>query len=95
MHKKLFDHIDISPQNINIPDGTIHKSAIFESCRRYETKIQEYGGLDFQLLGIGRTGHIGFNEPGSDENSLTRLINLDKVTRSDAASDFQGIDNVP
>lgn len=95
MHKKLFDHIDISPQNINIPDGTISKSSILESCRRYEEKIQQYGGLDFQLLGIGRTGHIGFNEPGSDENSLTRLINLDKITRSDAASDFQGIDNVP
>ena len=95
MHEHLFDHIDIFPENIYIPDGTISKDNIYQYCIDYELKIREYGGLDFQLLGIGRTGHIGFNEPGSHLNSGTRSISLDHLTRSDAASSFQGIDNVP
>ena len=64
-------------------------------CLGYENKIASLGGIDIQLLGIGRTGHIGFNEPGSSEKSLTRLITLDQVTRVDAASDFFGEENVP
>lgn len=95
MHEHLFDHIDIPPENINIPDGTISKSEVHEYCGQYETKVERVGGIDIQILGIGRTGHIGFNEPGSSKTSSTRLITLDRVTRADAAGDFFGEENVP
>ncbi|WP_276380967.1 glucosamine-6-phosphate deaminase [Flavobacterium sp. H4147] len=95
MHEHLFNHVDIQPQNINIPDGSISNEDLQQYCIDYEMKIKAYGGLDFQLLGIGRTGHIGFNEPGSHVNSGTRSITLDHLTRVDAASSFLGIDNVP
>ena len=95
MHQHLFDHIDINPENINIPNGTVSADELHQYCIDYDLKIKEYGGLDFQLLGIGRTGHIGFNEPGSHYNSGTRSITLDHITRVDAAPSFLGIDNVP
>lgn len=95
MNEHLFDHIDIPKQNVHIPNGTVPKESIAEYCKNYEKQIEELGGIDMQILGIGRTGHIGFNEPGSGENSLTRLITLDQKTRLDAASDFFGEENVP
>ncbi|MDB4673621.1 glucosamine-6-phosphate deaminase [Verrucomicrobiales bacterium] len=95
MRDQLFDHIDIPAENINVPDGTVGMEAVFEYCESYEQAIRDAGGLDFQILGIGRTGHIGFNEPGSAEDSRTRLIALDRITRADAAPDFLGINNVP
>ena len=95
MHQHLFNHIDINPENINIPSGTVTAEELHQYCIDYDLKIKEYGGLDFQLLGIGRTGHIGFNEPGSHYNSGTRSITLDHITRVDAAPSFLGIDNVP
>ena len=95
MHEHLFNHIDILPENINIPDGTVNSDDVYQYCIDYELKIKEAGGLDFQLLGIGRTGHIGFNEPGSHLNSGTRSITLDHITRVDAAPSFLGIENVP
>ncbi|MDC9724268.1 MAG: glucosamine-6-phosphate deaminase [Urechidicola sp.] len=95
MHQHLFDHIDINPENVNIPNGTVSTDELHQYCIDYDLKIKEYGGLDFQLLGIGRTGHIGFNEPGSHYNSGTRSITLDHITRVDAAPSFLGIDNVP
>ncbi|MEM6843941.1 MAG: glucosamine-6-phosphate deaminase [Bacteroidota bacterium] len=95
MHEHLFDEVDIPPENINIPDGTLPLESVYPACMAYEEKISQYGGLDFQLLGIGRTGHIGFNEPGSSNQSLTRLITLDHLTRVDASGDFHGIDKVP
>ncbi len=95
MHEQLFDYIDIKPENIHIPDGTISKDKILEYCNNYEKKIAKFGGIDLQLLGIGRTGHVGFNEPGSSADSTTRLINLDHITRVDAASDFYGEESVP
>ncbi|MDY8135139.1 glucosamine-6-phosphate deaminase [Aquimarina sp. 2201CG5-10] len=95
MHQHLFDHVDINPENVNIPDGTISLEEMDQYCIDYEMKIKQLGGLDFQLLGIGRTGHIGFNEPGSHPNSGTRIITLDHMTRSDASSDFNGLENVP
>ena len=95
MHQHLFDHVDILPDNIHIPDGQISMDEITQWCIDYEMKIKEMGGLDFQLLGIGRTGHVGFNEPGSHINSGTRIITLDYITRIDASSDFNGLDNVP
>ncbi|HEX9600024.1 MAG TPA: glucosamine-6-phosphate deaminase [Mariniflexile sp.] len=95
MHEHLFNHIDILPENINVPDGKVSSEDLQQYCIDYEMKIKSYGGLDFQLLGIGRTGHIGFNEPGSHINSGTRSITLDHVTRIDAAPSFLGIENVP
>jgi len=95
MAEHLFDHVDIKQENVNIPDGTLSAEEVWQHCRDYEKKIDSYDGLDLQLLGIGRTGHIGFNEPGSGKNSLTRLITLDRVTRMDAASDFFGEEAVP
>jgi glucosamine-6-phosphate deaminase len=95
MGEHLFNHIDIPKENINIPDGTLPKEKVAQYCIDYEKKIDSLGGIDIQILGIGRTGHIGFNEPGSTEKSLTRLVTLDQVTRIDAASDFFGEENVP
>ena len=95
MHEHLFNHVDILPENINIPKGTVNSEDLYQYCIDYDMKIKAVGGLDFQLLGIGRTGHIGFNEPGSHYNSGTRSITLDHVTRADAAPSFLGIDNVP
>ncbi len=95
MREHLFDHIDIDPQNAHVPDGTIPRDRVHEYCQQYERMIKEAGGLDYQILGIGRTGHVGFNEPGSPRDSRTRLITLDRVTRMDAASDFFGEWNVP
>ncbi len=95
MHQHLFDHIDINPENVHIPSGTVSLNDLQKYCINYDLKIKELGGLDFQLLGIGRTGHIGFNEPGSHFNSGTRSITLDHLTRADAAPSFLSIDNVP
>jgi glucosamine-6-phosphate deaminase len=95
MHQYLFDHIDILPENINIPVGNLDVESSIKFCIDYEEKIKSYGGIDFQLLGIGRTAHIGFNEPGSHFNSTTRIVTLDHLTRSDAAPSFLGIANVP
>jgi len=95
MREHLFDHIDILAKNINIPNGTVANEDLYQSCVDYEMKIKAAGGIDFQLLGIGRTGHIGFNEPGSHLNSGTRNIKLDHITRVDASSAFLGLENVP
>ena len=95
MNEHLFDHIDIKKENANIPDGAVTKEKIRAYCDNYEQKIIDSGGLDIQILGIGRTGHIGFNEPGSSMQSKTRLVRLDSVTKLDAASDFFGQENVP
>ncbi|MCY4780894.1 glucosamine-6-phosphate deaminase [Sphingobacterium sp. UT-1RO-CII-1] len=95
MKKNLFDHIDIPDDHINIPDGTLKEEDIPAYCENYEQKISSYGGIDIQLLGIGRTGHIGFNEPGSAPNSGTRLVILNDLTRRDASRAFGGKENVP
>lgn len=95
MHQHLFNHIDINFENINIPNGKVPQAELHQYCIDYDLKIKDYGGLDFQLLGIGRTGHVGFNEPGSHYNSGTRSITLDHLTRADAAQSFLGIENVP
>lgn len=95
MKEHLFDHIDIPPENAHVPDGTVAEANVSKFCDQYEKVIDEAGGIDLQLLGIGRTGHIGFNEPGSGRDSRTRLITLDQITRRDAASDFFGEGHVP
>lgn len=95
MKENLFDHIDIDMANVHIPDGTLALEMIPAYCLDYEKKITNMGGLDLQILGIGRTGHIGFNEPGSAPNSGTRLVTLDDMTRRDASRDFGSKENVP
>ena len=95
MNEKLFDNIDIPRDNINIPSGEWSEDEIWERCKEYEKKIKDCGGIDIQILGIGRSGHIGFNEPGSERSSRTRRVHLDRLTRKDAASDFFGEENVP
>jgi glucosamine-6-phosphate deaminase len=95
MWENLFDHIDIPRENVHIPAGDVPREQVEHFCAEYERQIREAGGIDFQILGIGKTGHIGFNEPGSGVESRTRLIALDTVTRRDASADFFGEDNVP
>ena len=95
MSQQLFDQVDIDPANIHLPEGSIPANFVPNFCEEYEQMIAEVGGIDFQLLGIGRTGHIAFNEPGSTEDSRTRLVNLDRITRQDAAKDFPNKDLVP
>jgi glucosamine-6-phosphate deaminase len=95
MHHHLFNHVDILPENVNIPSGTVAENEAQKFCSDYEAKIDALGGIDIQILGIGRTGHIGFNEPGSSFESLTRMVELNKVTIQDAAGDFGGEEKVP
>ena len=95
LKEMLIDHVDIDKQNVFTPDSTIAKDAIFEYCRLYEQRIESFGGLDIALLGIGRVGNIGFNEPGSRLNSTTRLILLDNDSRNEASKMFGSIENTP
>jgi glucosamine-6-phosphate deaminase len=95
MWENLFQHINIAPENVHIPSGSVPRDEVERYCQGYEAAIREAGGIDFQILGIGKTGHIGFNEPGSGIASRTRMIALDTITRRDASADFFGEDNVP
>jgi glucosamine-6-phosphate deaminase len=95
MFETFFNHVNVRRENIHIPDGSVTIDDVEDYCTVYEAAIQKAGGIDIQILGIGRTGHIGFNEPGSTKNSRTRLITLDSVTRRDAAAGFFGEENVP
>ncbi len=95
MQRHLFNHVDIDPANVHIPDGSLPKECIKEHCIEYEQMIEDAGGIDLQILGIGNNGHIGFNEPGSSIFSKTRLTNLDNNTRTANAREFQNIARVP
>lgn len=95
MYENFFQHVDIEPSNCFIPESNIEQKNVKAHCEKYEGLIESLGGLDFQLLGIGRNGHIGFNEPGSHINSHTRIITLDHITRSDAVYEFGSMNNVP
>jgi len=95
MDSVFFRHVNIPRENIHLLSGVVEESGIQAECERFEEAIERAGGIDLQLLGIGRTGHVGFNEPGSSSASRTRRIELDRVTRMDAASDFFGEENVP
>src|SRR3954470_22369022 len=95
MHRHLFNHIDIDPANIHVPNGELPKEQVKEHCIQYEQMIEDAGGIDLQILGIGNNGHIGFNEPGSSIFSKTRLTNLDNNTRIANSREFQNIAKVP
>jgi glucosamine-6-phosphate deaminase len=95
MWENLFAHVDVAPDHVHLPRGDLPREAVEAHCAEYEAAIRAAGGIDLQLLGIGKTGHIGFNEPGSGARSRTRLVTLDAITRRDAAADFFGEANVP
>src|SRR5438067_178270 len=95
MWENFFENVNIKRENVHIPDGTIGRDRLAEACAAYEQAIADAGGIDFQILGIGKTGDVGFNEPGSSAASRTRLVTLDTLTRKDAAADFFGEENVP
>ena len=95
MNSFLFSHVDIDPKNVHIPDGTIEKANIHSYADSYEKAIADAGGIDIQILGIGVNGHIGFNEPGSSRNSITRIAALDNGTRLANAYEFENISQVP
>src|SRR4051794_5657580 len=95
MWENLFSQVDIDPANVHLPPGDVSREAADDAADRYESEIRKAGGIDLQILGIGKTGHIGFNEPGSGSESRTRLVTLDAVTRRDAAADFFGEEYVP
>ena len=95
MKRHLFNHVDISANNIHIPNGALPKEDVKDHCAEYELMIEEAGGIDLQILGIGNNGHIGFNEPGSSRYSKTRLTNLDNNTRNANAREFDNISKVP
>ena len=95
LNEMLLNHVDIDKQNVYSPDGTIPKDNIFEYCRLYEQRIANLGGLDVAIIGIGRVGNIGFNEPGSRLNSTTRLILLDNDSRNEASKTFGSIESTP
>ncbi|TWT93889.1 6-phosphogluconolactonase [Stieleria varia] len=95
LRDSLTDLVDIAPANVHVPDGSIAREDVKQFCIDYEQRIVDAGGIDIQLLGVSKTGHIACNEPGSDRNSRTRMITLDRFTRMDAASDFFGAENVP
>jgi glucosamine-6-phosphate deaminase len=95
MHRLFFNHIDIDPKNIHIPNGSLPKDQIKQHCAAYEKALDDVGGIDLQILGIGNNGHIGFNEPGSSIYSKTRLINLENSTRLANAYEFANLSDVP
>jgi len=95
MHRNFFDHIDIPAANIHLPSSRVAADDLVAHCIAYEEAIRAAGGIDYQILGIGRTGHIGFNEPGSPIDSITRRVHLDEITRQDAAPAFGGLEQVP
>jgi len=95
MQRTFFDHVNIPPGNIHFLSSEIAAQGIPLQCAGYEMEILSAGGVDFQVLGIGRNGHIGFNEPGTASDTRTHRVELDELTRRDAAAAFGGIENVP
>ncbi len=94
MWENLFKHINVNPSNVHIPDGTVPDVEAY--CQWYEERIKKFGGIDLQILGIGRDGHIGFNEPGSSLGSRTRIKTLARETLEDNARFFDGdVNKVP
>jgi len=93
MHENLLKHVNIEPQNIHIPSGTTSNYAAF--CEWFEERIEECGGIDIQILGIGADGHIAFNEPGSSLGSRTRIKTLSRQTIDDNARFFEKRQDVP
>ncbi len=95
MREMLFDHVNVSSRNVHFLDGLVSIDCIADHCRDFERAIETAGGIDLLLLGVGRNGHIAFNEPGSSRDTRTRVVDLDEATRTDAAATFGGLEHVP
>lgn len=95
LKETLLDHVDIDPKNIYSPDGFMPKDAVYDFCQQYEQRIEDAGGIDYILLGVGQASNIGFNSPGSTASVRTRLVLLDSDSRKEASKTFQSIENVP
>jgi len=95
MHEHFLGQINVEPEHVHAPPGDLHRADVSAFARDYERRIQVAGGLDLAILGIGRNGHIAFNEPGSARDSRTREVELDAVTRADAAATFGDRERVP
>jgi len=95
MRQNFLRFVNVRPENIHIPRGDLPEEQIEAHCRQYEEAIREAGGLDLQILTVGNSGHLGFNEPGADPHSRTRRVPVDQILRREAASDFFGEPNVP
>ena len=94
LNELFLKQVDIDPQNVFTLNGSIPQDGVIEHCHLYEQRIKTYGGIDIAVMGIGREGNIGMNEPGSTATSQTRLILIDSTSRSEAAHNL-GIDNLP
>jgi glucosamine-6-phosphate deaminase len=95
MRERLFDHVNLDPRRTHLPDGLVREAELERHCEDYERAICAAGSIDLLLLGIGRNGHIGFNEPGSELWTRTRRVELHAWTRADAAEEFGGLAHVP
>lgn len=95
LHVALFDRVDLPRGRRHVPRGDLPEAELDEACREHERRIAAAGGLDLQLLGVGRNGHLAFNEPGAPRASRTRRVQLAARTRQDAAADFGGLEHVP
>src|SRR5690554_7614596 len=95
LKESFLNKIDVDPENIYSPDATVEKDLISENCEKFENNLKEKGGLDYLLLGLGSKGNVGFNMPGSNIYSKTRLVVLDGDSINDAAAIFGTKDKVP
>src|SRR3989344_4104794 len=95
MDRFLFKPLKIRKNNIHFPEHKVNGRNAKRICNTYEDKIMEFGGIDFQLLGVGRNGHIAFNEPGSNIKSKCRIVNLHKATRENMSRNFKGLKKTP
>ena len=95
LHERLLDHVDVKPENIFSPDGTLSQDDVVAHCRQYEEQIQQHGGIDIMLLGIGRIGNIATNEPGSGLTTTSRLILIDSTSREEMTNSFSSQEPVP
>ena len=93
MQTHFFRHLNIPPEQIHIPDGMAPN--LEQECQRYEEEIVSHGGIDLMILGIGTNGHIGYNEPGSDWGTTTRVVNLSEETRRREVKRFGSLDLAP
>ena len=95
LHELFIDKVDIKPENVYSPDGTIAQNMVTEHCRAYEKQIKQHGGIDIMVLGIGRRGNLATNEPGSGISSVARLVLTDDITRNEMNMSFGSQEPVP
>ncbi len=95
MQQHFFDHVDIPRENIRFLSGTVTAHEVQNHCTAYEKQITKVGGIDYQVIGIGRSGRLGFNESGTPAHALTQQVELGELTRSAMAKTFDGLGDIP